>query len=225
MSISCSVCDKVFANKYSLASHNTRYHTTKVKEDALASTESDDDSHETGSSTNEPGESNNESRRNTDVNSTTEDKSEDDETDNKDSIGDDNQTFGNASEATFDRKRKSSQQKKYFRKRMRNKYWTKNKVFDLLSSIDDLLNKHTTKSEIPFDLFGSFKMKKDFFANLHDFFGSQVLLEKALTDEEMLLVDAVLATTSLDEVSRLLNTNVKLMTGILNKTKSKEEEL
>ena len=31
--VSCPVCDKVFANKCSLASHNSRYHTRKIKED------------------------------------------------------------------------------------------------------------------------------------------------------------------------------------------------
>ena len=225
MSVSCSVCDKVFANKYSLASHTTRYHTKKRKEDALATTESDDDHQETGSSTTETEEeSNNESKSNTNVNNSTEDKSEDDDTDNKDSSGDDNQTSVNGSEATFDRKMKSTQRKEYFRKRMRNNYWTKNKVFDLLSSIEVMLDKHTSKSSTPFDLLGSYRLKSELFGNLRDFFGSQVLLEKALTDEERLLVDAVLVTTSLDEVTRLLNTNAKLIPGIIDKTKTKEEE-
>ena len=94
---------------------------------------------------------------------------------------------------------------------------------DFLSSIEDLLNKHTSKSETPFDLLDSYRLKTELFGNLRDFFGSQVLLEKALTDEERILVDAVLVTISLDEVTRLLNKNAKLIPGIIDKTKTKED--
>ena len=37
MSVSCSVCDKVYASKNSLASHISRYHTKKTKKDSLVS--------------------------------------------------------------------------------------------------------------------------------------------------------------------------------------------
>ena len=230
MSVSCSVCDKVFANKYSLASHTSRYHTKKLKKDDLASSVSDDDHQEKGtsSSTEENDETNNEPSSNTDVDNSTEDKtSGGDGSDDKDSIGDDSRMSG--SEDVFGRKRKRSvQQKMRFTKRMhkaRHPQWRKDKVFDLLSSIEALLDKHTSKSSTPFDLLGSYKLKTGLFANLRDFFGSQVLLEKALSDEESFLVDAVLATTSLEEVTRLLNTNAILIPKIIEKTKTKEEDL
>ena len=145
------------------------------------------------------------------------------ESDVQTSETDDSNTANESAKSS--RKRKSVQSKHFtMTKRMRNKYWTKNKVFDLLSSIEVMLDKHTSKSSTPFDLLGSYRLKTELFGNLHDFFGSQVLLEKALTDEERLLVDAVLVTTSLDEVTRLLNTNAKLIPGIVDKTKTKEEE-
>ena len=225
--ISCTSCHRNFANKNSLRTHRSIFHQKQLEP-------REDNHQEDADSTNTMEEQDSEfseDRRNktASLDSGAErETSSDEENAKNDTLAsetdDANETEN--SDATVVRKRKSTHQNKVFKKRIRKaNCWSKDnhRVFDLLSSIDSMLDKHTSKSSTPFDLLGSYSLKTELFGNLHDFFGTQVLLEKALTHEEKLLLDAVLATTDLDLVTRLLNKNVRLVVGIIEKTKTNEK--
>ena len=251
--ISCASCNRSFANKNSLRTHRSTFHQKQLEpredihqEDADSTMEEHDsefseDRRNKTASLDSGAES--ETSTSTDEESTKKDTLAS-ETDDQDSASsykncmtnesdnqastspqdDTNETENSDTTDTVVRKRKSTHQNKVFKKRVRKaNRWSKDRVFDLLSSIDSMLDKHTSKSSTPFDLLGSYSLKTELFGNLHDFFGTQVLLEKALTHEEKLLLDAVLATTDLDLVTRLLNKNVRLVVGIIEKTKTNEK--
>ena len=239
--ISCKNCNRRFANKNSLQSHRSKFHQIMptasrvgyadaagsiVEENTSEQSDSEDERNrnlDNGTELDLDGNDQDYAMTNEADEQTSDDSSGEVLIPKKDTLTSDTNSADTTNEFDqFSTRKRNSVQNKRFSKRMRNNSWTKENVFDLLSSIEDSVNKHTNKTETPFDLFGSFRMKKEFFANLHEFFGTQVLLEKTLTDDESLLVDAVLDTISLDEITRLLNANVIILRGIIEKTKSKE---
>lgn len=76
----------------------------------------------------------------------------------------------------------------------------------------------STKGE--FTLFTAYKIKHNLFIHLEEYFGGSDILKEALKENEFYLVNAIVSTASLDELCRLLNDNLGLVTGIC-KTVSK----
>ena len=248
MSILCSQCNRTFVNKYSLASHKSRYH-YKVKNASdddcsknigdnpsiysdnsiqgknIASARSgsdDDDVHDDPDSDEH------------DVNkmdALTSSESEDDKLHESDDSNTGN-IYLNRKKDVLDsasdsksyeesdgnlRKRKSL--KLHLSSKKRRGRSTKSDVTELLSSIENMLHEHTSRTD-PFNLFQSFQLKWAVFSNLRDtVFGSLEAMQEALTDDEHLLVQAVLETVSLDETSRLLSENIDLILSILSHVK------
>ena len=252
MSILCSQCNKTFVNKYSLASHKSRYHykvknasdddypknnwdkssiysdnTSQGKNIASARSGSDDgDVHDDPDSD----EHDDVNKKDALASSESEDdklhESDDSVSSNsgniylnrkKDALDSDSDSESDEESDGNLRKRKSLKLH-LSSKKMRDRS-TKSDVTELLSSIENMLHEHTSRTD-PFNLFQSFELKWNVFSNLRDtVFGSLEAMQEALTDDEHLLVQAVLETASLDETSRLLNENTDLILSILSHVK------
>lgn len=114
-------------------------------------------------------------------------------------------------------KRRLQNSKKLVPKRMRRERnsMANNDVVTLLSSMKKIFKMHISKSSHPFDLLGASTMKEQIFLNLETIFFKKEFMEQSFSEDELSLVRAVLSTSSLDEVSRLLNQNLKLLLGIV----------
>ena len=221
-SVTCSFCDKSFANKYSLSSHISRYHrenresdessailqplskansdATDVKMEGPDSVYSDADtivseeSQQGGSNSDVPG-------------------SGDDEFSGVTSSDDESNKEYSAKELESD----TDWQHVGKRKGVPIKQPNSKKISSLLKSLDVLLQSKLCKEQDKcFDILFSYMMKTELFVVLKQrFIDSGKDLTDILSLEERSLLDAVITTTSLSDVNKLMNENTNIVDKIL----------
>ena len=258
MTVSCKFCDKQFANRRSLASHQSRFHRESTSEhDSSSSIHADDDDGKSIVSIQKPmdGISGTED---SDVDSTTsgniqssavspspalspkrndhsgdqsaktnvgdpdsgskyskkvhsqmdsgkdhtyssEDSDNDSETSIEDSLASDDPYSGVKRKAKVD-------------VALYNK-----KLIHVLHSIESLLSRQSCKEDDDcFNLLFSYKLRKNVFAELGDFFVERGLdIKTMLSEDEQLLIDALLNTTNLTDIRKLMNENSGMVKSIL----------
>ena len=257
MTVSCNFCDKQFANKRSLASHQSRFHREpisdrdsnssvpahgnddlsnvsirKPKNDNSFTEDSDEESNasdntlssatastplpqekESGSysaksTISDQGSESDDSKENysqMDAGNEYSSSSEDDDSDSgtraKDSIAADDRYSGV--------KRKTKVNVPFFN----------NKLIEVLRSIESLLNRQSCKEEDDcFDFLFSYKLKKKVFAELGNFFAERGIdIKTLLSDDELLFIDALLNTTNLSDLRKLMNENIGMVKSILER--------
>jgi len=239
--IKCNICDKSFANKYSLAAHKSRYH--PKAEISLKNKESEDS--EAGESNHEesdPEETDHEELEADDEDSNNGDKSgpektvsESDENYSKhgsDVETEDAQTSGesdviDSSDQLSDKrpKRKRSFQgssKSTYRARKRSRQYRSHESGHLFTDDDDVIqllssiNKKLHESgENTFGLLTCHRLKYEYFSKLAtEMFGSPTEMEEYLSDEEFWLVDAI-CKNNIERVSKLLDENMEIVEKVL----------
>ena len=224
-SVACSFCDKSFANKYSLSSHISRYHRENRESDEsstilqpLSKANSDagdvkmegSDSVYNSDADTIVSEESQQGGSNSDVPGSGDDKvsdvtSSDDESNKEYSSNElDSDTVW---QHVGKRKGVSIKQSK-------NK---KLKMSNLLKSIDVLLQGKLCKEQDKcFDILFSYMMKTELFVDLKQrFIDSGKDLTDILSLEERSLLDAVITTTSLSDVNKLMNENTNIVNKII----------
>ena len=224
-SVACSFCDKSFANKYSLSSHISRYHRENRESDEsstilqpLSKANSDagdvkmegsdsvynsdadtivsEESQQGGSNSNVPG-------------------SDDDKVSDVTSSDDESNKEYSSNELDSDTvwqhvgKRKGVPIKQSKNKKL--------KISNLLKSLDVLLQCKLCKEQDKcFDMLFSYMMKTELFVDLKQrFIDSGKDLTDILSLEEQSLLDAVITTTSLSDVNKLMNENTNIVNKIM----------
>ena len=104
-------------------------------------------------------------------------------------------------------------------KRKANYNPTHSRLVNLLSSIESALKNQPCKEEglKCFDLLFCYTMKRHFFAELDSWFFTELgkNIEDVLTQEEQYFVDAIIATSNLSDLHRLMNENSTMVKSIL----------
>ena len=102
------------------------------------------------------------------------------------------------------------------------------KVISLLTSIESALKSQSCKEKglKCFDFLFCFTMKKHFFAELDSWFSTELgkSMEDLLTQEEQYFVDAVIATSNLFNLHRLMNENSAIVKSILEQYTTEKKE-
>ena len=102
------------------------------------------------------------------------------------------------------------------------------KVISLLTSIESALKSQSCKEEglKCFDFLFCYTMKKHFFAELDSWFSTELgkNMEDLLTQEEQYFVDAVVATSNLFNLHRLMNENSVMVKSILEQYTAEKKE-
>ena len=102
------------------------------------------------------------------------------------------------------------------------------KVISLLTSIESALKSQSCKEEglKCFDFLFCYTMKKHFFAELDSWFSTELgkNMEDILTQEEQYFVDAVVATSNLFNLHRLMNENSVMVKSILEQYTAEKKE-
>ena len=224
-SVACSFCDKSFANKYSLSSHISRYHRENRESDEsstilqpLSKANSDagdakmegsdsvynsdadtivsEESQQGGSNSNVPG-------------------SGDDKVSDVTSSDDESNKEYSSNELDSDTVwQHVGKRKGVSIKQSKNK---KLKISNLLKSLDVLLQSKLCKEQDKcFDMLFSYMMKTELFVDLEQrFIDSGKDLTDILSLEEQSLLDAVITTTSLSDVNKLMNENTNIVNKIM----------
>ena len=103
-----------------------------------------------------------------------------------------------------------------------------NKVISLLTSIESALKSQSCKEEglKCFDFLFCYTMKKHFFAELDSWFSTELgkNMEDILTQEEQYFVDAVIATSNLFNLHKLMNENSAMVKSILEQYTAEKKE-
>ena len=88
----------------------------------------------------------------------------------------------------------------------------------ILDSMKQVLQSQNEKKDY-FDLLSSYKLKKEVFAELEDFIELKYGLDinKVLSEDELCFVNALLSTTNLIELTKLVNENTKIVKSILER--------
>ena len=257
MTVSCKFCDKQFANKRSLASHQSRFHRESTPEhDSNSSIHADDDDgtsivsiqkrmdgisgtedsdvdstasgniqsgavspsppllpkrndHSSDQSANtnvsDPDSSSKYSKKvhsqmdsGKDYSYSSEDSDNDSETSIEDSLASDDPYAGVKRKAKVD------------------VALYNDKLINVLHSIESLLSHQSCKEDDCFNLLFSYKLRKNVFAELGDFFVARGLdIKTMLSEDEQLLIDALLNTTNLTDIRKLMNENSGMVQSIL----------
>ena len=102
------------------------------------------------------------------------------------------------------------------------------KVISLLTSIEYALKSQSCKEEglKCFDFLFCYTMKKHFFAELDSWFSTELgkNMEDLLTQEEQYFVDAVISTSNLFNLHRLMNENSAMVKSILEQYTAEKKE-
>lgn len=103
-------------------------------------------------------------------------------------------------------------------KRKANYNPTHSRLVNLLSSIESALKNQSCKEEglKCFDLLFCYTMKRHFFAELDGWFFTELgkNIEDVLTQEEQYFIDAIIATSNLSDLHRLMNENSTMVKSI-----------
>ena len=252
----CPSCDKLFANRRSLATHKSRFH-NELKDSDSSSTKqfaksikNPDETSDTDSElshgresiqidSDSPNERSHPKRNDTvdehDVGDNMKSKSKvsavrsspsDDEIETEDSSS-------NSDSASVISSNSSSESvtEKYQllgNKRKANDSPANTRLVNLLSSIESALRSQSCKEEGSncFDLLFCYTMKTHFFAELDSWFLTELgkNTEDLLTQEEQYFVDAIIATSNLSDLHKLMNENSTMVKSILKQHEEEKKE-
>ena len=252
----CPSCDKLFANRRSLASHKSRFHNelrvsaSSSAEHLAKSVKSPDETSDTDSELSHGRESiqidsdspngRSHSKRNDtvdehDLKDNMESKSKvsavgsspsDDEIETEDSSSNSDSasviSSNSSSESVTEKFQLSGN------KRKANDSPANNRLVDLLSSIESALSSQSCKEEGSncFDLLFCYTMKTHFFAELDSWLFTELgkNIEDVLTQEEQYFVDAIIATSNLSDLHKLMNENSTMVKSILKQHEKEKKE-
>ena len=243
----CPSCDKLFANRRSLASHKSRFHNelrvsaSSSAEHLAKSVKSPDETSDTDSELSHGRESiqidsdspngRSHSKRNDTVDehdkvSAVGSSPSDDEIETEDSSSNSDSasviSSNSSSESVTEKFQLSGN------KRKANDSPANNRLVDLLSSIESALRSQSCKEEGSncFDLLFCYTMKTHFFAELDSWLFTELgkNIEDVLTQEEQYFVDAIIATSNLSDLHKLMNENSTMVKSILKQHEKEKKE-
>ena len=238
----CNICDKSFANKYSLAAHKSRYH---PKAEMISPENKESDDAEAGESNHEESdheetdheelEADDETSNNGDESGADKTVSESGKNYSKQGSAvetEDTQTSGESdvldspdqlSDKRSTRKRSFQESpKSTYRARKRTRQYRNHKSGHLFTDDDDVIqllssiNKKLHESgETTFGLLTCHRLKYEYFSKLAtEMFGSPTEMEEYLSDEEFWLVDAI-CKNNIERVGKLLEENMEIVEKVL----------
>ena len=193
----CRDCNKQFANKPSLASHKSRFHRKSDGDNNKSSASKE----KVDGSINQQSEEGSQTYSDNDTQSTVVSTSASDTDQNNDS---DHNSDNSITRQGYSLKRKQR----------RNVV----KLTRLLDSMKQVLqSKSCIEKEDCFDLLSSYRLKKEIFAELGGIIKLEhgVDIDEVLSEDERGFVDALLSTTSLIELTKLMNENTRIVKSIL----------
>ena len=253
MRVVCSICKKTYANKYSLAAHQRRYHKEDVElhqneeHDALnqkgdndvfsvvdqnsndgaevseCSEQMDDNDEEMHENEEE---STNLSNEENEEEEEGEEKPSSEEEEGEESSNGDGEVEEHSSDDQSDGMSDSTQNNDRFsdsNSASHKKFWMPKRLVDIMKAIKKHLEDAQEVKNL--QLLDSYELKNRFFNELSNFLTNRnINMEDVLTNKELMLTSAVLNTKDLFAVCKLLSENIDIICSIKNKIKQYENE-
>ena len=220
MVVICQTCEKPFANKRSLASHNSRIHSKMMREETHQNSNISEDESDSGTTSNPQSNSDSENVENGDFSASGSGESD------TDSDGKELESNSEVSDSDSDfesNERKRRQNSSLFgRKNKKLKYTspeddkTSKRMVKVLKSLDKRLKNSICKDDkCTVDYLLAYGLKNSVFHHIEELVrGHGKELDALLTMDERALLDAVLATPNLTDVHKLLNENGEMVSNI-----------
>ena len=218
MVVICQTCEKPFANKRSLASHNSRIHSKMMREETDQKSDISEDESDSGAASNPHSNSDSENVEKGQFSGSGESDTDSDrkELESNSEVSDSDSDF-----ETIE-KRKRQNNSLFGRKNKKLRYnspdddKTSKRMVKVLKSLDKRLKNSICKDDkCTVDYLLAYGLKNSVFYHIEELVrGHGKELDALLTMDERALLDAVLATPNLTDVHKLLNENGAMVSNI-----------